>query len=461
MTLKKYFGDRKFYRGFFAIAFPVMLSTLITSVVNFADNLMVGLYSNVAVSAVFSANQVTFVFNILMFGVVGGAGIFIQQFYGAGDRAGLRQAFHYKILAVAVLLVLGLPLLYIFGRDLIDLFSKSDVQSAEILEASWQYMSIVLFSFIPFGFMVVFSTTLRETGHTRPPVYGAVLSLVVNVALNALLITGPGPFPALGVVGAAYATLAARIVELLTLVIYSFWKKYGFCSHFWDFRIDRSLLGRITLKSLPIIVNEFLWSLAMTMYTLAYSKRGDVLSALSIAATTSEVFTIVFNGFGSGIGVMVGHRLGEGKISEAKSNAGKLLFLSGIFGLGFTVLLAAFSPVIPLFYREVTANQKEIATYLILSYASCVVFFALNSSIFTTLKAGGSAVQAFLMDSFFSWVLPVPLAFLLVGLTDLPLPLIYLSVQLTDAVKLCFAQYFYRRGRWAVNLAQHVQLPTA
>lgn len=452
---KKYFGNKEFYKKFFEIALPVMLATLITNIVNFADNFMVGNYSNVAVSAVYSANQVTFVFNILCFGIIGGAGIYIQQLYGAKKNKELQEVFHLKLYIMAALVLVVVPLIYVFGENLIKLFSSYDTDGEAILIKSYSYLKIAIFSFIPFALTVCFSSTLREVGHTRIPVYSSIVSLVVNIVLNYLLIYGFDGFEAMGVEGAAIATLTARSVECLILVSITIYKKYTFIQNFFHtFFVNINLLKSILIKTIPITANELLWSLGMTFFAVAYSRRGDVLSALSIASTTSELYVIIITGFGTGIGVMVGHELGKGNVSDAKENSLKLIVACAIAGLFIAVILAALSTVVPLAFPKVTSEQKQLATYLILDYASCCVFFSINFSIFVVLKSGGKAIESFLMDSTYTWVIAVPLAFVLTYFTDLPLILVYLLVQATDIPKMIIGIYFYKKGNWANDLVR-------
>lgn len=448
---KKVPFTKSFIKSFFVVVIPVMLSQLITNFVNIIDNIMVGGYSNAAVSAVFTANQVTFVFNIMIFGIVGGAGIFVAQFFGANDRIRLQQAFHFKIYSVLLVLLIGIPLLIIFKKDLARLFLETDKDSEIILSETVKYFDIVIFSFIPFSLTVVLSTTLREIGQTRMPLIASVVSLLINVLVNSLLING---VLKLGVVGAALATLCARIFEFLSIFILVQVKKYAFFQNFWRLRIEWSLTKKIAITSAPFVINELLWALAMTLLTSLYSKTGDeILSALSITNTATEVFTIIFTGFASGIGVFVGHKLGEGQVEDAKLNADRLMILALAMGLACCLLLVGLGFVLPLFYREVSQVQKILATQLIIVYGSMVVFYTINCTVINILKAGGRTITAFLIDSGSYWGLTVLVAFLLVTFTDWALPFVYLATLSTEIIKSFITIFVYRKkSYWARDI---------
>ena len=457
----KVLKDKAFVKKFFSLAFPVMIQALIGLTVNFVDNLMVGGLTNEAVSAVYAVNQGTFFFIVISYGIVSGAGIYVQQFFGAKDDDHLRQSVRYKILAVTLLLAVFLPLFFFGGSTLIGFYTRSATNAQEILRLGMQYLPIILLSLIPMAYTTVYATTFRETGKTIYPLITGIIALVTNIGFNALMIYGLD----MGVVGAAIATVIARCVEFIATFILV--KKIntpfskGVFSHF---HIEKKMVKIISKKSFPLFFNEVLWAGGMVMLSLAYAQRDGVLSALSIVYTMTDIFGIVFQGLSVGIGVMVGNLLGAGKIEEAKEN-NKKLFILGIFiSLVAGVVMAILAFVAPYMFVEVTPEQKLLATKLLLVYASFLWAFSLSVCSYMTLRAGGKTLITFLFDSMTMWVFVVPTTWALALFTGLDIVVIFIVVQSFDVAKALIGVGIVSRGTWAVNLThgiskQEVQNP--
>lgn len=450
VKIKNTYSDKKFLKFFIKLVIPVMLTTFLSSIINFVDNVMVGAYSDEAVSSVYAVNQVNFIFNIMIFGVVGGAGIYIQQFSGKKDYVHLRQAFHFKIFALIFLGIICFPILFIFKDIFIGVFISNNSNKEVISSLANDYFNIVIFSFIPLLGTVLISTTLREMGHTFPPVIASTCSLITNILVNSLLING---VVELGVKGAAIATVLSQTLGLIVIIVVVIVKKYPFIEDIFNFKIKKSLTKKLIISSIPVAINELMWSLSMVTLSALYSQRGDVLSSLSISSTASEIFNIIFVGFSTGIGVMIGHYLGEGKIKEAEDNATKLLILAFSICIFSLLLMIGLSFILPICYSKVSQEQKDIAHILIFIYSFAIPFFGFNSSVMNILKAGGRTYLAFSVDSLMTWIIVIPLAAILINFTSLSLPLVYMIVCSMDIVRLSISIPLYKNKKiWARNL---------
>ena len=433
-----------------------MLQTILAFIVSFVDNIMVGGVSNAAVSAVYAVNQASFFFFVVSYGIFSGASIYVQQFFGAKDVKHLKQAFLYKIVIGAGLLLVMVPLLYVFGHHLVAFYSRSDTNQAAIIHEASLYMPIILISFVPFVFSMAYATTLRETERTKLPLFASLLALAINAGLNALFIY----VFKMGVVGAALATVIARVVELVTIVAATHRRKTDFAHQVYkDFHIDPKLFGLITKKMIPLLINEILWSTGMIMQSMSFAQRENVLSALSILNTTTEIFGIVFSGLAVGIGVMVGSQLGAGKIEEAKETTGKLIWLGILMSLSIGAVMGALSPFIPRLWTEVSLSQQQLAMQMIIVYGAFLWVYSIAVSCYCILRAGGKANQTMIMDSGLMWVGTVPLAWILALTTSLPLVPMFAILQIIDIVKMFVGLYLVRRGHWANNLTTQVAEP--
>jgi putative MATE family efflux protein len=447
--MRKLLPKRVFIKRFFQVAVPAMVQQLITFVVSLVDTMMVSGLSNNAVSAVYAVNQISFLYFVIAGGLVAGAGIYIQQFYGSKDFPRLEEAHRYKLIIGIIGLAIIIPLCFIFGRYLIGFYARNDDARDLVMLDALKYAPIIYLSYIPYAFTVAYATSFREIGKTHYPMIASAVALVVNIVGNYIFMY----VLSLGVYGAAIATFAARSLELVaTLLLAQKEKIFSFKTVWTSFHISRPILTRVSKKTAPLLLNEVLWAVGMIILSLAYAQRSNVLSALSVISTMSNLFSIVFLGLSVGISVMVGNTLGQGDVEEAKSNAYKLIFLGVVIGLIIGALFIVFSGVIPLLFDEVTPEQKALASQLFIVYGCFIPIFAIAVCCFVILRTGGKTRLILLLDSFSMWIITVPMTWLIVLFTPLPLVWIYVLVQSVDLLKSAVGLILLKKSNWAVNL---------
>ena len=243
-----------------------MIQNGITNFVGMLDNIMVGQVGTNQMSGVAIVNQLLFVYNLCIFGGISGAGIFAAQFYGKGDHKGVRECFRFKLIIVAVLTLLGILTFVVAGPSLIQLYLHEDgsgTSSAQTLLYAKQYMTVMLFDMLPFAISQAYAGTLRETDETVLPMKAGIAAVLVNLVFNYILIYGKFGAPALGVVGAAIATVMSRFVEMGIIVIWTHThkEKNRFIEEAYKhFEIPAELMKRMTIKGLPLLANETLWA---------------------------------------------------------------------------------------------------------------------------------------------------------------------------------------------------------
>lgn len=446
--------DKDFLKKFFKVSFPVMLHALILFIVNFLDNIMVSSVSNEAVSAVYAVNQVTYILMIAGYGVIIGAGVFIQQFNGANDVKNMKQAFCYKCIIMLLFLAVAVTVFYIFGPSIVYLYCRSDSNSSEIFRLAKIYLYTMILSYIPYCLSIIYTTTVREIGQTKYALIAGGVAFGVNLVLNAIFIYVLG----LGVFGAALGTIIARVIELIVIVVICHKKKFSFCHKlFKEFKVEKKLAISITKKGLVFLANELLWVIGMTMLSLAYAQRENVLSALSVVNSISNIFNIIFQGLSIGIGVLVGAYLGEGKFESAKDYAKKVYWLGFLISVLFGLCIIALSPVLPHMFKEVAVEQKALASTMLLGYGFLLWGNCLYCCCYVTLKTGGEATTTFFIDSGLMWGIAVPVSWLLALKTDVSLLYIFLFVTSFDIAKFLISYIFVKKGNWLNNLALTVE----
>lgn len=459
--IRKFIGDRAFYRRVISIAIPIMIQNGITNFVSLLDNIMVGQVGTLQMSGVSIVNGLIFVFNLCIFGACSGAGIFSAQFYGSNDHEGVRHTFRFKLLSCIVLSAAGIGIFLFGGQTLIDLYLQGDgdpLHAAETLEHGLSYLHIMLFGLLPFALCNAYSGTLRETGQTMVPMISGIVAVFVNLIFNYILIFGHFGAPALGVQGAAIATVLSRYVELALVSTWTHMHKDRapfIRGAYRSFRIPRTLLRSIIVKGMPLLINEFLWSSGMAMMNQSYSTCGlDVVPAMNISTTLYNLGSVAFLSMGNSVGIIIGQMLGAGKPEpEVRDSDRKLIALSIACGILFGTAMVAVSGLFPKLYVT-TPQIRTLAGYLICISAVMMPFHAYTNAAYFTLRSGGQTMVTFLFDSCFVWTVCVPLAFLLSRLTALPILPLYSICQATEIIKCIVGHIMIRRGAWIRDLTK-------
>ena len=450
----KLIGSGAFYRQTLALAFPIMVQTGITNLVNTLDNIMVGQVGTVQMNGTAIANQLLFVFNLCIFGAVSGAGIFGAQYAGSGDHRGLRDTLRFKLMFCVGLSVMFIAVLAGFAEPLINLFlrGKGDpALAAGSLHYAKQYLFVMLIGLIPYAVAQCYASTLRETGKTVPPMTAGLVAVAVNLILNYLLIFGRLGMPRLGVVGAAVATIISRFAELAVVAVWTHrhYRENRFVIGLYRrMRVPLKLVRQIAISGLPLMLNETAWSLGITVLNQRFSTRGiDVVSAQNIQSAFFNVFAVAFMSVGVAIGIMVGQQLGAGETDEAKDTARRLtafsVFVSAVIGAIYFVA----AEWIPLAYNT-TPAIRHLATRLMQISAICMPIDAFAHASYFTLRSGGRTHITIVFDSGFMWGFSVPLAFLLTLCTPITILPLFAVIQVSNIFKDVIGFILVKRGRW-------------
>ncbi|EOS73513.1 MATE efflux family protein [Lachnospiraceae bacterium 10-1] len=454
----KFIGDRYFYRRVLFLAVPLIIQNAITSFVSFLDNIMVGQIGTEQMSGVAIVNQLMFVFNICIFGGVSGAGIFGTQFYGKGDYEGQKYAFRFKLyacmcIAAAALLLFGTCNTQLISLYLNDSGSVGDITLA--LKYGEEYLYIMILGLIPFALNQSYVNTIRETGRTFVPMLASVVAVFTNLILDYILIFGFGIIPALGVQGAAIATVAARFIECGIVVIWTHThKNYNpyIVGAYKSFVIPRKVLKDIFIKGTPLMANEMLWATGMTVIVQCYAVRGlEVVAAQNISSTITNLFNIVYIQLGGCISIVVGQLLGAGKIKEAKDADNKMIFFSVFCCSCVAAVMAVVGRFFPSIYNT-EDSIKELARTFITISALAMPLCSFSHCTYFTLRSGGKTIVTFLFDSVYTWVLIIPLAYLLARHTLLPITTVFFLIQFSELIKVILGFFMVKSDVWLQNI---------
>ena len=457
--LQRYIGDKAFYRRVFAVSIPIIIQNGITNFVNLLDNIMVGQIGTVSMSGVSIVVGLIFVFNLCVFGASSGAGIFTAQFHGSRDAEGIRHTFRFKFLICIAISMLGIIVFLLGGEFLIGLYLTGEgdaATAAAVLEEGMKYLRVIVWCFLPFALTNTYASTLRECGNTFIPMTAGIAATLVNLVLNYVLIFGHFGAPAMGVEGAALATVISRFAELAIVVGWTHMNRQKnpyIVGAYRSFYLPGKLLKAIIIKGMPLLLNEALWSSGMAILNQCYSTCGlDVVPAMNINSTIFQLTSVVFLSLGNAVGIIMGQMLGAGSTeAEVRDANRKLMAISVASGVVFGTLLASISGLFPLLYNT-TDEVRNLAARLICVNAMLMPFISYTNATYFTLRSGGQTMVTFLFDSCFVWGVCVPLAYCLSRFTFLPIVPLFAICQGTDLIKCAIGAYMIRQGKWIQNL---------
>lgn len=316
-------------------------------------------------------------------------------------------------------------------------------------------MNIMLMGLIPFALSQAYAGTLRETGETTLPMRAGIVAVFVNLIMNYILIYGHLGFKPMGVRGAAIATVISRFVELGILAFHTHTgsDKYRFIKGAYrSLKMPPHLAKLITIKGMPLLINEAVWSIGVAMLMRCYATRGlNVIAALNITSTVSNLFSVVFGSMGNATAIILGQELGANEIENARDHCWKLLTFNILCCLAMMAIMALCAPGIPTLYNT-SGEVRELSTQLLLVSAGCMPLYAFATNCYFTLRSGGKTVITLLFDCVSTVCVSLPLAYALVTFSSLDIVWIYGLVQCADIVKCTFGFIMMKKGIWIHNM---------
>lgn len=453
-STKEMLTDSRFLKKALMIACPVALQGMLNTVVNLADTLMIGSLGATAIAAVGLANKVFFVFSLLVFGIVSGAGILAAQFWGSGDVKNIR-----KVLGLSILLALAGALFFVVPaiacpQAVMRIFTTSEGS----IELGARYLRLAALTYPFIALANVYVAMLRAVNKVVFPVISSCIAILTNICLNYVLIFGNFGAPRLGVAGAAIATLIARVIELCLVIGYVYRKRLPLaCGLPALFGWKGEFIRKFAETSAPVIANEFMWGLGTTMYSLAYGRMGDnAVAAITIATTIQDIVVVLFQGLSAATAVILGNELGAGKLKRAEKYATNFFILQFLVMAGAAlVVIGIRTPLIGLYHLDgAVARDVSLCILTFAAYMPPKMFNYVN--VVGVLRSGGDTKMCLFLDTSGVWLIGVPLAFLGALVWKLPIYLVYALVLSEEIYKMILGYIRYRQKKWLRNLAAEV-----
>lgn len=434
-----------------------MLQSLIQSLVSLIDNFMVSGLGDISMSGVNVAGQVLFVFMVYLNAICMAGGIFMTQYFGAKDPDGMKQAFLFKLIMSFAAFVPYILVCLVFPREVLSLMLIGNTEADPILDEAVQYINIMFFMGIPMMMSMCIASSLRDLGRVKTPLVVTVVATLTNTLFNWLLIYGNLGFPALGVRGAAAATVIARILEFVIFMVIYIKTKPEFAVGIRKlFAVNGRLFLKMLKKGSLVLFCEMVWILSETVTTAIYNGRGgaEVVSGMASSFTIANLFFVAFGGIYSATGVILGRTLGEGDLERARREKTWLLSGGAVFGVFMALFGFATTLIVPLVFGRLSEGAVSICRDMVILMSFFMpVWVYLNAQVAVS-RAGGDTKMGACTDSVITLAVMMPLVFILGLCTDISPVMMYLCVKLLDIVKIVVFHFWLKRELWLRNLTE-------
>lgn len=447
--------DKSFYKSILTLTLPIACQNLITFAVSLADSVMIGRIaenSEKHIVGVSFANQLFFIFMILMFGLGSGANILLSQYWGKKDKESIRKIISILYRVAIVFAVLFMLIAAFLPEWFMSIFSDDP----EVIRYGVDYLKIIFISYIFFAITSVTISALRsvEIVNISIVVYGT--SLLINVFLNWVLIYGNLGMPALGVRGAAIATTTARIVEfLIVLVFMAFFEKKIKLKFKHLLKWDDTLFKDYALIGTPVLFNELIWVISSSVLVWIISKMGtEVATANNITNTAWQFVSVFFMGAGHASSVIIGRTIGAEQYQKTKEYAKTLIFLALILGIVGALFMIVLRPYIISMYN--ISDYTYNLTMQVMSVSALVIVFQSLAFMLLVgiLRGGGDTKFVLLADVVFLTFGALPLGYIVAIVLKCPIPLAFLALKSDEILKVFFGLFRVKGNKWIRNVTR-------
>lgn len=442
-----------FYRHLWQLSLPIILQNLITTSLGFADTFMVGLLGNAEMAAVTAANTPIFIIQVVIFGFQSGMAVLVSQYWGRGDTDNINRCMGVALYTATGVAAAVAALCFFFPEQVLRLITTNE----DLVALASSYIRIVGISYV---FNAISSVYAGVHRCTEFPAFGMLLfavSMCVNTFLNFVLIFGHFGAPAMGVTGAAVATLTSRVVEFMIAAVYALRSKRLPLRLGCVLRPGRDIFRRFITYSTPVVCNEALWSTGTSMLTVIMGhmvNSQDMLAAYAIIGNIDKLSTVVCFGISAASAVIVGKEIGLGRSKDQVYSVGwTLLVVSLLIGAGVMALLLV---LVPTFFRPVlfplfklSASAAEVAVCMAVVYAVFMPMRAFDvTNITGVLRAGGDAKVASIIDIIPLWGVAIPVMALTGLVLDAPTWVVCLAMSGENFIKCPLGLIRFHSKKW-------------
>lgn len=438
---------KEFLSLLFRVILPLLIQNALIQSVSLIDQVMVASLGTEAVASVGASNSLFSLYNSFLYGICSGCSFFLAQYWGKQDIPHLQ---HILGLTLSITVIMGTIFtagVLCFPHELLQLFHAE----ADVMELGVQYMTLMVFSYLILSVTYPLNFCFRNIGKAHVSMAVTCLSMIVKVVTNYLFIFGAWGFPCMGIQGAALGTVFTRLFELIfygSYTLFSGNNVFRGVGNFLHFNINT--LKAFTVKVIPLIINEIMWSLGTTIYFIVYGYSGTVaLAAMSIMQTLRLLMKTVISGFCNSASVIVGYEIGKGDIQRVGRFCKRLHYLSYLIGaLSAIVTFLCIKPILHI-YSIANTPEGDIVSKCMVILSIHVFITAVNSvNVEGIFRAGGDTSFVSLMDMGSVWLVGMPYTIITGIFLKWDIVIVYLAYIIFEIYKLPLGYYRYRSGKW-------------
>lgn len=454
--MKKILKDKTFINTMFTLALPITFQNFITSSLNLVDNLMIGRLGEEAIAAVGLANQYFFIFMLFLSGINAGASVFMSQYWGRKDVKSIKKVLGLDITIgfIASLTFGGAALM--LADEIMALLSRD----AGVIKLGGEYLRIIAISFIFTNITQGFSSALRSTEQPKSPMYASLIGVLCNAFLNWIFIFGNLGVKPMGVAGAALATTIARTLEMIYIIFMIYVKNNIVSSRIKElFAFNIKFIKTYFNTSIAVIINELLWSLGMTAYSIAYAQIGtSAVATMQIATTLSNMFMVLCIGLASAAAIMVGNKIGASEEDVAINYSHKIGKVAPMLGLLTGIIIWVLAPqIVRPFNVEMETFKNTVAVLRIMALI-CPIRSYNVVMIVGIFRGGGDTLYSTLVQLGTIWFYAVPIAFLSSAILTLPITTVYFLICTEEFIKIIYERKRLKSGKWIKNVVEECKV---
>lgn len=441
-----------FYKAVFALVIPMALQNLINVGVTAADVIMLGKVGEKVLSGASLAGQVQYIMVLFLFGLTSGATVLTAQYWGKGDSRTIE-----KILALGIKAAIVVTAVFTVAALLIPgLLMRIFTGDPEVIAEGIKYLRIVAFSYIMMGITQVYLYIMRSVERVIVATVVYLASLICNVIWNAILIFGLAGFPAMGIRGAAIATLISRLLELVLVFGYARLYNRDIKFRFRYFLHSEGYLVKDFLTyALPVVMNEVMWGLGTAANTAVLGHMGSAaVAANSVAQVARQLATVVAFGLSSATAIYLGKTIGEKKLEHAKAYARKFIFLSVVMGAAGGVLILAAAPVATA-ALSLSGTAKTYLRFMFFVMSYFVIGQAFNTTMVVGIfRSGGDTRFGLALDVCTMWGCSILFGALAAFVFQCSVPVVYVILMSDELIKIPITTWRYRKYKWLKDVTR-------
>ncbi len=442
-------GRKEFQKELLQIAIPVTLQCLMQSSFSVVDQIMTGQLGSISIAGIGLGGKFASIYSVVIAAVASVSGIMIAQYIGKKDTKEVGRSFYTNLIVSLILMAIFTSLSIIMPVQILGLYTNDAVTIQEGVE----YLRIYALSFLPVAVTSILSAYLRCVQAAKIPLYAGIFASVANTALNYVFIFGNAGFPAMGVKGAAWASVIAQLSGCIITVILFF---HLYQKHLWKvpfvIRTDKVHIRQYMVILMPLLVCEFFWSLGENVYASIYGHVGTkAFAAMTLTNPLQALVMGALSGVSQAAGVMIGKRLGADDTGSAYQDSKRLMYT----GLVCSILLSAIVVVSHKYYVlifRVEDDVRQITGYLLIAYAFVALIKVQNMILGGILRSGGRTTYVMAVDLIGTWIFGVPLGLFSAFVLRLPIAAVYFVLSMEECVRVVISLAIFRKKNWMQKL---------